>query len=166
MILNRSPSPSNSASSCHSPVNYDVSFAVTEPPDSRVIAASLWAAGTDRHNATMTDYKNEMVFWYYTGALVTHTPLTEVGNLTVLDYVYPQYLQQWETSGHTGINYLLLTTVPEKYYYEHLFAGTWMLSSQNATQWQSHITVIDNKAQDIDKVYTNDYANYYKIISS
>lgn len=147
-------------------VNYDASFAVTAPPDSRVIAASLWTAGKDPNNATMTDYKNEMVYWYYTGALVTHTPLTEAGNLTVLDYVYPLYLQEWNSSGHTGINYLLLTATPEKYYYEHLFNGQWKLSSQNVTQWQARIAAVDSGAKDIDKIYTNGYAHYYKVIGS
>lgn len=154
-------------------VNYDTSFSVTAPPDSRVIAAALWTAGKDPDNATMTDYKNEIVYWYYTGALVTYTPLTEAGNLTVLDYVYPHFLQMWNGSGHTGINYLLLTTTPEKYYYEHLFDGQWKLKSQNATQWQKQIAAIDNGAQttegkiyanSYDKIYTNGYAYYYKVV--
>jgi hypothetical protein len=145
-------------------VNYDASFAVTSPPDSRVIAVSLWSAGKDHENATMTDYKNEMIYWYYTGALVTHTPLTEAGNLTVLDYVYPQYLEQWNESGHVGINYLLLTAIPQKYYYEHLFNGTWKLSYQNDTVWRAGIAAIDKGAHNVDKIYTNGYAHYYKIV--
>ena len=147
-------------------VNYDASFSVTAPPDGRVIAAALWTAGKDSDNATMTDYKSEMLYWYYTGALVTHAPLTEQGNLTVLDYVFPWYLQQWNSSGHTGINYLLLTATPQKYYYEHLFDGQWKLSYQNATQWQTRIAAIDNGAKDIDKIYTNDYAHIYKVVGS
>jgi len=147
-------------------VNYEVSFAITSPPDSGVIAAAQWTAGKDRGNATMTDYKNEMVYWYYTGALVTHTPLTEAGNYTVLDYIYPQYLQQWNSSAHVGINYLLLTAVPPKYYHEHLYNGQWGLSNQNVTQWQARIVAIDSGRKSFDKIYTNGYAHYYKVVGS
>jgi hypothetical protein len=155
-------------------VNYDASFAITAPPDSRVIATAQWTAGKDPDNATMTDYKNEMVYWYYTGSLVTYTPLTEVGNLTVLDYVYPNFLQTWNSSGHTGINYLLLTATPEKFYYEHLFNGKWKLPSQNTMLWQKRIAAIDNGAQatgaknytnSYDKIYTNGYSYYYKVVA-
>ena len=145
-------------------VNYETSFTITSPPDSHVIAAALWTAGKDQDNATMTDYKSEMVYWYYTGALVTHTPLTEAGNLTVLDYIYPQYLQQWNSSTHVGINYLLLTAVPPKYYHEHLYNGEWTLSSQNVTQWQTRIAAIDSGRSSFDKIYTNGYAHYYKVV--
>lgn len=155
-------------------VNYDASFAITAPPDSRVIATAQWTAGKDPDNATMTDYKNEMVYWYYTGALVTYTPLTEVGNFTVLDYVYPNFLQTWNSSGHTGINYLFLTATPEKFYYEHLFDGKFKLTSQNTMQWQRRIAAIDNGAQatgannytnSYDKIYTNGYSYYYKVVA-
>ncbi|MGZ4863895.1 MAG: hypothetical protein ACXV5H_00290 [Halobacteriota archaeon] len=153
-------------------VNYDASFAITSPPDSRVIAAAQWTVGKDPDNATMTDYKNEMVYWYYAGALVTYTPLTEVGNLTVLDYVYPNFLQMWNGSGHTGINYLLITATPEKFYYEHLFNGNFKLSSQNAMLWQKRVAAIDNGAQatiknytnSYDKIYTNGFSYYYKVV--
>ena len=45
-------------------------------------------------------------------------------------YIYPQYLQQWNSSMHVGINYLLLNAVPPKYYHEHLYNGEWTLSSR------------------------------------
>ncbi len=147
-------------------VNYEASFTITSPPDSRVVAAAQWTAGKDHGNATMTDYKNEMVYWYYTGALVTHTPLTEAGNYTVLDYIYPQYLQQWNSPAHVGINYLLLTAVPPKYYHEHLYNGQWQLSSQNVTQWQARIAALDSGRKSFDKIYTNGYAHYYKVVGS
>ena len=50
-------------------VNYDTSFTITAPPDGRVTAAALWTVGKDPDNVTMTDYRDEMLYWYYTGAL-------------------------------------------------------------------------------------------------
>jgi hypothetical protein len=49
-------------------VNYDTSFTVTAPLDARVTAAALWTVGKDPDNATMTDYRDEMIYWYYAGA--------------------------------------------------------------------------------------------------
>ena len=95
--------------------NYDTSFTVTAPPDGRVIAAAFWTVGKDPDNVTMTDYRDEMLYWYYTGALVMHPYNSERENYTVLDFVYPAYLQQWNGAGHTGINYLFLTATPPKY---------------------------------------------------
>jgi hypothetical protein len=143
--------------------NYDTSFTVTAPPDGRVIAAALWTVGKDPDNVTMTDYRDEMLYWYYTGALVMHPYDSERENYTVLDFVYPAYLQQWNGAGHTGINYLFLTATPPKYYYEHLLNGQWKLSPQNSTQWGGRIKVIDNSAG-VDKIYTNGYTYYYKVV--
>ncbi|HYA32972.1 MAG TPA: hypothetical protein VEG65_03105 [Candidatus Bathyarchaeia archaeon] len=145
-------------------VNYNASFAITAPADTRVTSAAVWTVGKDPDNVTMTDYKDEMLFWYYTGALVLHPPDSERANYTVLDYIYPGYLQQWNGSGHTGINYLFLTAAPPKYYYEHLLNGQWKLSPQNSTQWSERIAAIDNSGSGIDKVYTNGYASYYKVV--
>jgi hypothetical protein len=145
-------------------VNYDTTFNITAPPDSRVTAAALWTVGKDPDNATMTDYSDEMIYWYYTGALVMHTPYIELENYTVLNFVYPGYLQQWNGAGHTGINYLFLTATPPKYYFEHLVNGQWKLSPQNATQWSGGIAKIDNHATEVDKIYTNGYTYYYKVV--
>ena len=147
-------------------VNYDTTFNVTAPPDSRVTAAALWTIGKDPDNATMTDYRDEMIYWYYTGALVMHTPYIELENYTVLNFVYPGYLQQWNGAGHTGINYLFLTATPPKYYFEHLVNGQWKLSPQNATQWSGGIAKIDNQATEVDKIYTNGYTYYYKVVGA
>ena len=147
-------------------VNYDTTFNVTAPPDSRVTAAALWTVGKDPDNATMTDYRDEMIYWYYTGALVMHTPYIELENYTVLNFVYPGYLQQWNGAGHTGINYLFLTATPPKYYFEHLVNGQWKLSPQNATQWSGGIAKIDNHATEVDKIYTNGYIYYYKVVGA
>ena len=147
-------------------VNYDTTFNVTAPPDSRVTAAALWTVGKDPDNATMTDYRDEMIYWYYTGALVMHTPYIELENYTVLNFVYPGYLQQWNGAGHTGINYLFLTATPPKYYFEHLVNGQWKLSPQNATQWSGGIAKIDNHATEVDKIYTNGYTYYYKVVGA
>jgi len=146
-------------------VNYDTSFTVTAPLDARVTAAALWTVGKDPDNATMTDYRDEMVYWYYTGALVMHPPDSPLANYTVLTFVYPVYLQQWSGTGHTGINYLFLTATPPKYYYDHLVNGQWKLSPQNATQWSERIQAIDDAAG-IDKIYTNGYTYYYKVIGA
>ena len=147
-------------------VNYDSTFTVTAPPDGRVTAAAVWTVGKDPDNATMTDYRDEMLYWYYTGALVTHPYDSERANYTVLDYVYPAYLQQWNGAGHTGINYLFLTATPPNYYYEHLLNGQWKLSPQNATQWSARIKAIDNGATEVDKIYTNGYTYYYKVVGA
>src|ERR1035437_6824876 len=147
-------------------VNYNSTFTVTAPPDGRVTAAAVWTVGKDPDNATMTDYRDEMIYWYYTGALVTHPYDSERENYTVLDYVYPAYLQQWHGAGHTGINYLFLTATPPKYYYEHLLNGQWKLSPQNATQWSGGINAIDNSAAGVDKIYTNGYTYYYKVVGA
>ncbi|MGZ4892393.1 MAG: hypothetical protein ACXV2B_09100, partial [Halobacteriota archaeon] len=146
--------------------NYDISFTVTSPPDGRVTAAALWTVGKDPDNVTMTDYKDEMLYWYYTGALVMHPPDSERANYTVLNYVSPAYLQQWNGAGHTGINYVFLTATPPKYYYEHLLNGQWKLSPQNATQWSGRINAIDNSAVGVDKIYTNGYTYYYKVVGA
>jgi len=42
-------------------------------------------------------------------------PDSPLENYTVLSFVYPTYLQQWNGTGHTGINYLFLTATPPKY---------------------------------------------------
>ncbi|MGZ4926493.1 MAG: hypothetical protein ACXV4B_08595 [Halobacteriota archaeon] len=146
--------------------NYDISFTVTSPPDGRVTAAALWTVGKDPDNVTMTDYKDEMLYWYYTGALVMHPPDSERANYTVLNYVSPAYLQQWNGAGHTGINYVFLTATPPKYYYEHLLNGQWKLSPQNATEWSGRINAIDNSAVGVDKIYTNGYTYYYKVVGA
>ncbi|MGZ4883654.1 MAG: hypothetical protein ACXV2A_07145, partial [Halobacteriota archaeon] len=146
--------------------NYDISFTVTSPPDGRVTAAALWTVGKDPDNVTMTDYKDEMLYWYYTGALVMHPPDSERANYTVLNYVSPAYLQQWNGAGHTGINYVFLTATPPKYYYEHLLNGQWKLSPQNATQWSGRINAIDNSAVGVNKIYTNRYTYYYKVVGA
>ena len=146
-------------------VNYDASFSVTAPPDSRVIATALWTAGKDPDNATMTDYRNEMIYWYYTGASVVHTPLTECATYTQLDYIYLGYFQRWNGPGDAGINYMLVTAMPAKYYSEHLHNGQYKLNNQNATQWQARIAAIDNGKQAlVDKIYTNGYTYYYKVV--
>jgi hypothetical protein len=147
-------------------VNYDTSFTVTAPLDARVTAAALWTVGKDPDNATMTDYRDEMIYWYYAGALVMHPPDSPLQNYTALNYVYPAYLQQWNGTGHTGINYLFLTATPPKYYYDHLVNGKWKLSPQNATQWGRRIEVIDNSAAGVDKIYTNGYTYYYKVVGA
>jgi hypothetical protein len=147
-------------------VNYDPSFTITTPPDGRVTAAALWTVGKDPDNVTMTDYKDEMIYWYYTGALVMHPYDSERANYTVLDFIYPEFLQQWTGAGHTGINYLFLTATPPKYYYEHLLNGQWKLSPQNATQWSARIKAIDNGATEVDKIYTNGYTYYYKVVGA
>jgi hypothetical protein len=42
--------------------------------------------------------------------------------------------------------------------YERLFNGKWKLSNPNATQWQQHITAIDNGARATEgRIYTNRY---------
>jgi hypothetical protein len=146
--------------------NYDTSFTVTAPLDARVTAAALWTVGKDPDNATMTDYRDEMIYWYYTGALVMHPPDSPLQTYTVLTFVYPAYLQQWNGTGHTGINYLFLTATPPKYYYDHLVNGQWKLSPQNATQWGRRIEVIDNSAAGVDKIYTNGYTYYYKVVGA
>ena len=147
--------------------NFDTSFLTTSPPANQVIATALWTVGNDPANATMTDYQNEMVYWYYASAPVTHTPSKEGTGLSVLDFVYPNYLQQWNSSGHTRINYLLLTLVPEKYYFQHLVNGQYKLNDQNVSQWQARIASIDNGKQlTADKIYTNGYTHYYKVIGS
>lgn len=147
-------------------VNYNATFTITSPPDARVAAAALWTVGKDPDNATMTDYKDEILYWYYTGALVTFPPDSPLVNYTVLSFVYPGYLQQWNGSGHTGINYLFLTATPPKYYYDLLVNGQWKLSPQNATQWSGGIAAIDNNATGIDKIYTNGYVYYYKVVGA
>jgi hypothetical protein len=148
-------------------VNYDTSFSVTTPPDSQVIATALWSVGKDPDNATMTDYKDEMVYWYYASAPVTHTPLSDGTNFSVLDYVYPGYLEQWNSSGHTNINYLLLTVIPEKYYSQHLVNGEYKLVYTNVRGWQARVISIDNGMQlTADKIYTNGHTYYYKVIGS
>jgi hypothetical protein len=147
-------------------VNYDASFTVTAPLDARVTAAALWTVGKDPDNATMTDYRDEIIYWYYTGALVMHPPDSPLVNYTVLSFVYPGYLQQWNGTGHTGINYLFLTATPPKYYYDLLVNGQWKLSPQNATQWSGGIAAIDNHATEIDKIYTNGYIYYYKVVGA
>jgi hypothetical protein len=147
-------------------VNYNSTFTVTAPPDGRVTAAAVWTVGKDPDNATMTDYKDEMIYWYYTGALVMHPYDSERANYTVLDFIYPRFLQQWTGAGHTGINYLFLTATPPKYYYEHLLNGQWKLSPQNATQWSARIKAIDNGATEVDKIYTNGYTYYYKVVGA
>jgi hypothetical protein len=147
-------------------VNYDTSFTVTAPLDARVTAAALWTVGKDPDNATMTDYRDEMIYWYYTGALVMHPPDNPLENYTVLSFVYPAYLQQWNGTGHTGINYLFLTATPPKYCYDHLVNGQWKLSPQNATQWGGRIEALDNSAAGVDKIYTNGYAYYYKVVGA
>jgi hypothetical protein len=145
-------------------VNFGPTYAITTPPDARVASAALWTAGKDPDNATMTDYKDEMLYWYYTGALVLHPPDSERTNYTILDFIYRAYLQQWNGSGHTGINYLFLTATPPKYYYEHLLNGQWKLSPQNTTQWRGRIAAIDTGFAVVDKIYTNGYVYYYKVV--
>jgi hypothetical protein len=147
-------------------VNYDTSFTITAPLDVRVAAAALWTVGKDPDNVTMTDYRDEMIYWYYTGALVMHPPASPLENYTVLTFVYPAYLQQWNGTGHTGVNYLFLTATPPKYYYDHLVNGQWRLSPQNATQWAGRIEVIDHSAAGVDKIYTNGYTYYYKVVAA
>jgi hypothetical protein len=147
-------------------VNYDTTFTITAPPDARVTAAALWTVGKDPDNATMTDYRDEIIYWYYSGALVMHPPDSPLENYTVLNFVYPAYLQQWNGAGHTGINYLFLTATPPKYYYNHLVNGQWKLSPQNATQWSGGIGAIDNHATGVDKIYTNGYTYYYKVVGA
>jgi hypothetical protein len=147
-------------------VNYDTSFTITAPLDVRVTAAALWTVGKDPDNVTMTDYRDEMIYWYYTGALVMHPPASPLENYTVLTFVYPAYLQQWNGTGHTGVNYLFLTATPPKYYYDHLVNGQWRLSPQNATQWAGRIEVIDHSAAGVDKIYTNGYTYYYKVVAA
>ena len=147
-------------------VNYDTTFTITAPPDARVTAAALWTVGKDPGNATMTDYRDEMIYWYYTGALVTHPSDSPLENYTVLDFVYPTDLQQWSGAGHTGINYLFLTATPPNYYYNHLVNGQWKLSPQNATQWSGRINAIDHSAVGVDKIYTNGYTYYYKVVGA
>jgi hypothetical protein len=147
-------------------VNYDTTFTITAPPDARVTAAALWTVGKDPDNVTMTDYRDEIIYWYYTGALVMHPPDSPLENYTVLNFVYPGYLQQWNGAGHTGINYLFLTATPPKYYYNHLVNGQWKLSPQNTTQWSAGIAAIDNNATGVDKIYTNGYTYYYKVVGA
>ena len=147
-------------------VNYDTTFTITAPPDARVTAAALWTVGKDPDNATMTDYRDEIIYWYYTGALVMHPPDSPLENYTVLNFVYPAYLQQWNGEGHTGINYLFLTATPPKYYYNHLVNGQWKLSPQNATQWSGGIGAIDNHTTGVDKIYSNGYTYYYKVVGA
>jgi hypothetical protein len=147
-------------------VNYDTTFTITAPPDARVTAAALWTVGKDPDNATMTDYRDEIIYWYYTGALVMHPPDSPLENYTVLNFVYPAYLQQWNGEGHTGINYLFLTATPPKYYYNHLVNGQWKLSPQNATQWSGGIGAIDNHTTGVDKIYSNRYTYYYKVVGA
>jgi hypothetical protein len=147
-------------------VNYNTTFTITAPPDVRVTAAALWTVGKDPDNATMTDYRDEMIYWYYTGALVMHPPDSPLENYTVLNFTYPGYLQQWNGTGHTGINYLFLTAAPPMYYYEHLVNGQWKLSPQNATQWSGGIAAIDNNATGVDKIYTNGYVYCYKVVGA
>jgi hypothetical protein len=68
---------------------------------------------------------------------------------------------------------LLLTATPEKFYYEHLFDGKWKLTGQNTMLWQKRIATIDNGAQattknttnSYDKIYTNGYSYYYKVVA-
>jgi len=145
-------------------VNYNTTFAITSPPDGRVVSAALWTVGKDPDNVTMTDYKDEMLYWYYTGAVVMHPYDSERTNRTVLDFIYRGFLLQWNGSGHTGINYLFLTATPPKYYYEHLLNGQWKLSPQNTTQWRSRIAALDKSTPGVDKIYTNGYASYYKVV--
>jgi hypothetical protein len=147
-------------------VNYDTTFTITAPPDARVTAAALWTVGKDPDNATMTDYRDEIIYWYYTGALVMHPQDSPLENYTVLNFVYPAYLQQWNGEGRTGINYLFLTATPPKYYYNHLVNGQWKLSPQNATQWSGSIGAIDNHTTGVDKIYSNGYTYYYKVVGA
>jgi len=146
--------------------NYNTGFAISSPPDSTVVAAALWTTGKNDNSVTMTDYKDEMLYWYYTGNGVTHPFDSELTNYTVLDFIYPAYLTHWNSSGRVGIDYLLLTSTPEKYYYEHLLNGQWKASSQDVQLWQAHLAAVNsmNGAVKIDKIYTNNRTSYYKVV--
>ncbi len=142
--------------------NYNTSFAITAPPDRSVIAAASWVDDRDANLVTMADYNSEMLYWYYANEPVTLPYTSERVNYTVLDFVYPWYLTKWNSSGHTGIDYVLLTSTPEVYYYEHLLNGQWKLSNQDAAKWHARITAID-KWSIVDKIYTNNRTSYYKV---
>ncbi|MGZ4941743.1 MAG: hypothetical protein ACXV5P_05515 [Halobacteriota archaeon] len=140
--------------------SYDSSFTITAPPDHTVVAAASWARGEDVNLVTLTDYNSEMLYWYYTNERVTH-PQTTQTNYTVLDFVYPWYLMHRDGPGKEGINYLLLTSTPEVYYYEHLFNGQWKLSNQDTHRWQARLEQINNWSG-VNKIYTNNNTSYYK----
>lgn len=143
--------------------NYNTSFVVTAPPDNTVAAAASWARDKDDNLVTMTDYNSEMLYWYYANGPVAHPETSERANYTVLDFVYPGYLATWNSSANVGIDYLLLTSTPEVYYYEKLLNGQWKLSNQDTSKWQAQLTALDNR-NDVNKIYTNNRTNYYKVI--
>ncbi|MDD1720576.1 MAG: hypothetical protein LUP95_01135 [Euryarchaeota archaeon] len=144
--------------------NYDTSFAITAPPDRTVIATASWAKDKDAELVTMTDYNSAMLYWYYANEPVAYIGTSERPNSTVLDSVYPGYLTEWNSSRHVGIDYLLLTSAPPVYYYEHLLNGQWKLSNQDTPKWQARLTSINNR-DGIDKIYTNNHTNYYKVVN-
>ena len=133
-------------------LNFDRSFNVVGPVDSRAQAGMLWTVGKDSGAITLTDNKNSPPYRYYTGELVA----SDWGgkNSSMLEGISFKKLRTWSGYNTTGIDYLFVTTSPDKF-----FDGKVNVAQGS---WDRDVEGLNNIDR-IDKVYTNGFAHYYKV---